>query len=92
LAFELRQNYPNPFNPTTTISFTLDEPGYTTLTIYNLLGQRITWVADEYMEGGEHSAVWNGRNDSGEAVASGIYFYILRSGENVHSQKMTLLR
>ena len=92
LTFELRQNCPNPFNPTTTISFALDTPAYASLAIFNLLGQRITTLVDGFMEGGEHTVMWDGRNTAGEPVSSGIYFYVLQSGDKEIANKMTLLR
>jgi hypothetical protein len=66
LVFELRQNYPNPFNPTTIIAFSLDEPNQTLITIYNLLGRRITTLMDEYRPAGEHSVIWNGKDGHGK--------------------------
>jgi flagellar hook assembly protein FlgD len=92
LAFKLDQNFPNPFNPTTTISFTLDAPAYTYIAIYNLLGQRVNTVLSEYLGAGEHRVIWNGRNQSGQPVSSGIYFYMLQSGENFDAKKMAVLR
>ena len=92
LAFSLKQNYPNPFNPTSTISFALDQPGYTRVTIYNLLGQRVTNLVAEYLQTGEHAIIWDGRNEWGEAVSSGLYFYVIESGEHFETKKMTLLR
>jgi len=91
-AFELCQNYPNPFNPATTISFTLEKPAYTSLVIYNLLGQRIVSLVGEFMASGEHTVTWNGRNQAGEPVASGIYFYVLQTGDRAEAKKMMLLR
>lgn len=90
--YGLSNNYPNPFNPVTIIKFSLAEPGYTTIDIFNILGQKITSLAAEYRQAGNHSVIWNGLNSSGEAVASGIYFYRLQSGDFIDSKKMTLLR
>jgi hypothetical protein len=73
--FALLQNYPNPFNPTTTIQYALPRDARVTLTIYNILGQRIATLQDEVLSIGFHDVVWNGRNDFGTAVASGVYFY-----------------
>lgn len=91
-AFMLRTNYPNPFNPRTTISFTLDQAAHTTVTVYNLLGQNVVTLAEEYLGVGEHTVIWDGRNSSGVPVASGIYFYAIQSGEHFDSKKMTILR
>ena len=92
LAFAAQQNYPNPFNSNTVISFALDQAGYTRIAIYNILGQRVVTLAAEDMEAGEHTIVWTGRNDSGEPVSSGIYFYVIESGDRFETKKMTLLR
>ena len=91
-VFELHQNYPNPFNPTTTISFTLDEPAQTFVTIYNLLGQRVTTLIDVNLPAGEKAIVWNGTDENGREVSSGVYFYLIQSGKHTESKKMTLLR
>jgi parallel beta-helix repeat protein len=91
-TFMLRTNYPNPFNPRTTISFTLDQAAHTMVTIYNLLGQNVVTLADEYLGEGEHTVIWDGKNSSGVPVASGIYFYAIQSGEHFDSKKMTILR
>ncbi|HBZ00871.1 MAG TPA: hypothetical protein DEO84_06060 [candidate division Zixibacteria bacterium] len=92
LAFELRQNYPNPFNPNTTISYSLNTPGLTTLTIYNLLGQKVNTLINEYRPEGVQAIIWDGTNEVGQPVSSGIYFYAVQSGEHFQAKKMTLLR
>jgi len=92
LVYRLDGNYPNPFNPRTTISFSLAEPGYTSVTIYNILGQKIASPVSVNLAAGEHSIIWDGCNEAGDAVSSGIYFYRLQSGDFVDSKKMVLLR
>ncbi len=92
LLYSLNQNYPNPFNPTTAISFALDKPGYTVVSIYNLLGQIVTILKSEHMNAGEYQIIWDGRNDSGVSVSSGVYLYTLASGDRFDSKKMLLLR
>lgn len=98
VAFELGQNYPNPFNPSTTIKFTLPSPGDggitlpTTLRIYNVLGEVVRTLVDEPMVPGVHHEVWDGKNDQGNKVASGIYFYRLRAGDFQHTRKMVLMK
>jgi hypothetical protein len=73
--FKLHQNYPNPFNPTTRINFDLSKNGHVTIMIYNILGQKIkTLYNNEYFEAGYKTVTWNGRNDFGLEVASGMYF------------------
>ena len=89
---ELFQNYPNPFNPTTTIQYSVAEAGRVELTIYNVSGQRICTLIDDDILAGKYSEVWDGRNDRGRSVASGIYFYRLRAGSYSAVKKMMLLR
>ena len=93
-SFNLLGNYPNPFNPQTTIRFTLAENGPVTLAVYNNLGQKIRMLyQQEMLPGGSlHQAVWDGRNEFGEPVASGTYFYQLESGSYRMIRKMVLLR
>ena len=90
--FALDQNYPNPFNPETNISFYLSEKSEVNLAIYNILGQKVRTLAEGPMESGSHTVTWNGKNESGSSVASGIYFYKLNAGDNTVTKKMTLLK
>lgn len=92
LEFSLKQNYPNPFNPVTTISFALEKPAKTIVTIYNILGQRVATPVNEILGAGSHGIIWDGKSSSGSSVASGIYFYTIQSGEHFDSKKMLLLR
>ncbi len=92
LSFELAQNYPNPFNPSTTIRYALPAPMEINLSIYNVLGQRVrTAVSGRQLAGG-HTLVWDGTNDVGKPVASGVYFYRLKAGPFVKTRKMMLIR
>jgi hypothetical protein len=97
-AFELSQNYPNPFNPTTTIKYSLPSAGEgteafpTTLKIYNVLGEVVRTLVDEPKSPGVYYEVWDGRDDRGNQVASGIYFYRLRAGEFNETKKMVMLK
>jgi len=90
--FELLPNYPNPFNPTTTIRYTLNNTQRVTLAIYNLQGQKVRTLINHTQQAGEQQAVWDGFNDSGEAVGSGVYFYRLTADGFSESRKMVLLR
>jgi hypothetical protein len=96
--YSLSQNYPNPFNPTTVIVYYLPDIGYqpaeVELTIYNVLGKQVRTLVKERQYPGEHRAVWDGEDDEGNDVASGIYFYRLKvSGVDfVKAKKMTLIR
>jgi len=88
----LKQNFPNPFNPTTSIRFFLEQANDVELTIYNLKGQQVRQLHAATLPFGEHEIVWDGRNDSGKDLASGQYMYSLRTGNDVQSKKMLLLR
>ncbi len=91
-AFEVRQNYPNPFNPTTTISFDLPKSGAVKVTVYNVLGQIVEVISDGALSAGAHSVVWNGTDESGSTVASGMYLYEIVTDDNRESRKMTMLK
>ena len=91
-SFELYQNYPNPFNPETIISYRLPKSSKVELTIYNMLGQKITKLINKTQSAGEHLAIWDGRDTSGELVSSGIYIYRLKAREFVENRKMVLVR
>jgi hypothetical protein len=92
LEYALHQNYPNPFNPATTIKYDLKESGLVKLNIYNLLGQKIRTLINTVQDVGYKNAVWDGRNDSGSSVASGIYIYRLEAGDFVSTRKMILMK
>lgn len=89
--FSLSQNYPNPFNPETTIRFELPEAGETKLTIYNITGQAIRILVDEYRQTGRFEVSWDGKNDSGKNVPSGLYVYKLQVGNAITISKKMLL-
>ncbi len=92
VKFTLNQNYPNPFNPTTTISYDLAEDAFVNIDIYNLRGQKIKTLVAEKMQQGEHSVDWNGQDNSGHRVSSGVYFYKLETGSTSSVKKMILLK
>ncbi len=98
LQFRLHQNYPNPFNPTTVIRFTVHGSRFTgrsaraTLKIYNLRGQVVRTLVDEEMQPGEHSVMWDGKDEQGREVASGIYLYQLAARDQKATRKMLLLK
>jgi len=92
VSFELGQNYPNPFNPSTTIPFSLDTSSHISLTVYNIMGQKVATVLANHMSAGNHSVNWNGMDDQGNHVSSGIYFYRLKAGNSVSTGKMMLVR
>ena len=91
-AFSLAQNAPNPFNGETLIRFALPQPSQVELTIYNLLGQRVATLAQGPSAAGTFSVRWDGRDQTGRAVTSGVYLYQLRAGEYTKVRKLLLLR
>jgi hypothetical protein len=88
----LVQNYPNPFNPTTTIRFSLADREHVVLAIYDVRGSRVRTLIDEPRTAGEYHVEWNGENDSGVRVSSGVYFYRLVAGNFQATKKMVLLK
>lgn len=90
--FALSQNFPNPFNPVTTIRYEIAAPGDVTLKVYNLLGQEVRTLAAGRREAGVYTVVWDGRNEAGSAMASGIYFYRLSTADFVQTRKMVLVK
>jgi hypothetical protein len=91
-TYELSQNYPNPFNPTTLISYQLPEAQNVTLEIYNSLGEKIRTLINESQNAGYHTIQWNGLNNTGRSVASGMYLYRITAGKFTSVKKMLLLR
>jgi len=91
-TFALSQNYPNPFNPDTYINYQLPEDCQVTITIYNTLGQKIRTLTDDVKSAGYYTALWNGRDDENQAVASGIFFYRISAGDFQCTKKMLLLK
>lgn len=95
-TFALKSNYPNPFNPTTTIRYQVAKESKVTLTIYNLLGQKVKTLVNEKVAAGDYHVVWDGSNNNGERVGSGIYFLkmVAQSDETrfVETQKLMLMK
>ena len=89
--FALHQNYPNPFNPSTTIQFDLAEKGHVELNIYNSAGQLVRALASGDFAPGAHKVVWDAKDDSGSRVASGVYLYTIKVGQQFSAQKKLLL-
>ncbi len=92
LSYSLYQNYPNPFNPTTNIKYTIPKGAYVKLVVYNILGKQIKTLVSTEQNAGTHIVQWNGTNDYGSKVASGIYFYRITAGDFVNVKKMILLK
>jgi glycosidase len=91
-GFRLGQNYPNPFNPSTTISFVLPRESHVTLSIFDIRGRPVKTVRDEIVPEGHREVVWDGRDELGNGVSSGVYFYRLTDGEQTLTKKMVLLK
>jgi len=91
-TYDIAQNYPNPFNPTTTIKYQLPHVTDVKLVIYNVLGQRVRTLVNNRMEAGYHSLVWDGLNQQGSTVASGVYIYHFQAGDFQKTMKLMLLK
>ena len=89
---QLAQNYPNPFNPTTTIAFSIAQPSNVELKIYNVLGQLVRNLVNDRRMANNYKITWNGKNNAGSSVATGVYFYRLKAGTFTSTKKMVLLR
>jgi hypothetical protein len=90
--FALSQNYPNPFNPSSMIDYSLSNRSYVRLEVFNLVGELVVTLVDEVKSPGRYSVVWNGRDQSGKPVPSGVYLYRLQTGSFTASKKMMLLK
>ena len=90
--FALQQNFPNPFNPSTEIRYDLPDEGFVNLVVYNMVGQKVRTLRSETMQPGYHSMVWDGRNDVGSQVATGMYFYSIQTGSFQATKKMLFLK
>jgi hypothetical protein len=90
--FSLSQNYPNPFNPVTKMDFSITRTGKVYIVVYNLLGQKVKTLVNETMEYGYHSVIWNGIDELGQPVSSGVYFSELRAEGFRKSKKMLLIK
>jgi hypothetical protein len=93
MEYSLSRNYPNPFNPTTTINYSLKETQPVQILIYNQMGNLVNTLVNTVKTMGNHSVIWSGKNEQGEKVASGIYFYSLKVGSNIlFTQKMIMIK
>ncbi|HEX9974794.1 MAG TPA: FlgD immunoglobulin-like domain containing protein, partial [bacterium] len=90
--YALAQNYPNPFNPETEIRYQLPENCQVSLLVHNLLGQQIRTLVDKQQPAGFHSIRWDGKDDQGQAVTSGVYLYLMIAKQFRRVEKMLLLR
>ena len=89
---QLFQNYPNPFNPLTIINYQLTIDNLVTLKVYDILGREVKTLVNERKPAGSYTVIWDGRDENGQPVSSGVYLYRLKSGNFVQTRKMVLLR
>jgi hypothetical protein len=92
ISFELTQNRPNPFNPSTTIEYSLPERSQVTIEVFNVLGQRVRTLVNETKPAGIYRIEWDGVDDAGKSVSTGVYLYRLQAGDVVHTKKMLLIK
>jgi len=92
LLIKLLPNHPNPFNPSTTIEFTNAKAGKVDLVVYDIMGRKIRELVSEQLQAGSSSVLWDGKDDSGNAVSSGVYFARLTLGKGVVVRKMLLMK
>ena len=90
--FGLSKNFPNPFNPTTTINYEIAKAGDVSIVIYDMVGREVKTLVSDFANPGSYSVVWNAQNNQGLEVSAGMYVYQIKSGLNVLSKKMILLR
>ena len=90
--FTLAQNYPNPFNPTTIIPFQIDKAGFVNLTVYDLKGRKVKTLLASHLAQGYHEVQWDGKDESGSQMPSGVYMCILNSNNQKDFKKMQLVR
>ena len=92
-SFQLFQNYPNPFNPQTTISYQLPSSINVSLIIFDVLGQEVQTLVNENKSAGCNSVTWDGKDNWGQPVSSGVYFYQLKAGnEFLQTKKLLLIK
>jgi hypothetical protein len=92
LQYQLDQNYPNPFNPSTTINYNLSAIGNVKIKIYDILGREVITLVNAQKPAGKYQAIWNGTDNFGNKVTSGIYFYTIRTGNFTASKKMVMMK
>jgi hypothetical protein len=91
-SYQLAQNYPNPFNPSTTIQFSVPEAGVVQLSVYNITGQEVRTLVSGQMNAGRHMINWDGKDNTGQVMPSGVYLYKLRVNGFAQTRKMTFMK
>ena len=92
VEFLLHQNYPNPFNPLTKLAYNLSHSNLVTITIYDMVGNVVNNLLNEYQDSGYRSIIWDATNNKNEPVSAGFYFYKIQTGEFSQTKKMILLK
>lgn len=92
LNIELKQNFPNPFNPSTIIEYDINQDGQVKIDVFNIQGEKVNTLVNEHQAAGNHTISWDGVNQNGERLPSGIYFYRLNNVEQNEIKKMILLK
>jgi hypothetical protein len=92
IEISLMQNYPNPFNPTATIEYQIQKNDFVTLKVYDSLGQLVKTLVNESKQSGEYSVIFDGKNEKGQTVSSGVYYYQLQVGDFISNKKMIQLK
>jgi hypothetical protein len=90
--FMFVQNYPNPFNPSTTIEYSVPSRSEVTIEIFNTVGQKVRTLLRETKSAGKYSAVWDGRDNNGNSLSTGVYFYRIQAGDYEKTKKMILVK
>lgn len=91
-VYSLGQNYPNPFNPSTVINYSMERKGKIDISVFNVLGQHVKTLVNGEVDAGAHQAIWDGTDQNGASVASGVYFYKMVTDKYVDTRKMALMR
>jgi len=92
ISFSLNQNYPNPFNPTTNINYSIPSDNFVTVTVYNVMGEKIKTLSNGFAASGHKSVKWNAQNERGQEVSAGLYVYTIEAGDFRDTKKMLLLK
>ena len=92
LTYSVSQNYPNPFNPVTSISYEIPKESFVIISVYNLVGQKVTDLVSNLHPAGYHNIIWNSMDVSGKAVSSGVYIYTIQADDFRAVKKMVLMK
>jgi flagellar hook assembly protein FlgD len=92
MVYELSNNYPNPFNPSTTIGYAIPHIGVVSIDVYDILGHQITTLLSKTMPAGYYEVSWDGRDQYGRSVSTGIYFYTLNTGKTRIVKRMLFIK